>query len=455
MIFVEKLINHKGNRQALQKYTVGARFERIGIDIAGPYPETARKNSYILVISDYFSKLVEIFPLANIQAETVADVLFRGWIKRYGCPREIHSDHGRQFESAVFLEMCKFLEISKTRTTPFHPRSDEMVERMNRTIQNMLSKYIQENQKDWDLHLDFIVMAYNSCEHDSTGCSPYKIVYGENIVLPVDILTDNVCAKDTNETEEKVNGFMPKLQSNVKKIHAFVRKSLSKSAKKQKKHYDAHVKEMKYEVGDLVWRNQKKTLPGVKTKITRHWTGPWMITEKLCDVLFRIKHSDSSSSVIIHGDNLKKYYGPKTITLRADRHVHNIVEQPNLQAFEYLDSQENVSYSSEHFVEANDVIKDGGAACAVFGANETCILLAEQNQDVDPCAMFGTKEAHILLKEAVQPNEMLQWSYGEETVCEKPFKNEMNGCENSPQTNPATVILSSCKQTGYNVSVLR
>ena len=180
-------------RHTLQKYTVGVRFECIRIDIARPYPETVRKKSYILVISDYFSKLVEIFPLPNIQTETVADVLFRGWIKRYGCPREIHSDQGRQFESDVFLEICRLLEISKTRTTPLHPRSDGMVERTNRTIQNVLSKYIQENQKDWDLHLDFIVMDYNSCEHDSTGCSLYKVVYGENIVLPFDILAEETC----------------------------------------------------------------------------------------------------------------------------------------------------------------------------------------------------------------------------------------------------------------------
>ena len=83
------------------------------------------------MISDYFSKLVEIFPSPNIRAETVADVFFRGWIKRYGCPREIHLDQGRQFESAVFQEMCKMLEISKTRTTPLHARSDGMVERKN------------------------------------------------------------------------------------------------------------------------------------------------------------------------------------------------------------------------------------------------------------------------------------------------------------------------------------
>ena len=303
-------------RHALQKYAVGARFERIGIDIAGPYPETCRKNSHILVISDYFSKLVEIFPLPNIRAETVADILFRGWIKRYGCPREIYSDQGRQFESAVFQEMCKMLEISKTRTTPLHARSDGMVERMNRTVQSMLKKYIQENQKDWDLHLDFIVMAYNTCEHESTGCSPYRVLYGENIVLPIDILTDSLTEEGIVETEDNINGFVPQLQSNLKRKHAFVRNNLSKSAEKQKKHYDSHVKEISYNVGDLVWRNQKKTVPGVKTKITRHWTGPWIITEKLCDILFRIKHSDSCPSGIMHGDNLKKYFGPKTITLR-------------------------------------------------------------------------------------------------------------------------------------------
>ena len=68
--------------------------------------------------------------------------------------------------------------MSKTCTSTLHPRSDGMIERMNRTIQNVLSNYIQKNQKDWDPQLDFIVMAYNSCEHDSTGCSPYTVVYG-------------------------------------------------------------------------------------------------------------------------------------------------------------------------------------------------------------------------------------------------------------------------------------
>ena len=116
------------------------------------------------------------------------------------------------------------------------------------------------------------------------------------------------------------------LQSNIKRVHAFVPKKLSRSAEKQKKHYDAHEKELNYTVSDLVWHDQKNTLPGVKTIITRHWRGPWIITENLCDVLFRIKYYNSFPSVIIHGDNLKMSNGPKTINLLADREVRNVIK---------------------------------------------------------------------------------------------------------------------------------
>ena len=308
------------------------------------------------------------------------------------------------------------LEISKTRTTPLHPRSDGMVERMNRTIQNVLSKYVQENQKDWDLHLDFIVMAYNSCEHESTGCPPCKIMYGENIVLPVDILTNNASASDTNENQGNVNGFVPTLQSNLKRIHAYVRKNLSKSAEKQKKHYDAHVKELKYAVGDLVWRNQKKTLPGVKTKITRHWTGPWIISEKLCDVLFRIRHSDSSPSVIIHGDNLKRYHGPKIIVLRTDTHVQTVIKQPDLQSFMAHKTLESVKISSKYSLAGNSNMQNDDVTCTELGSKETPILLISENQASEVCEKFGTKETPILLISENQVGEVRE-KFGTKVTC--------------------------------------
>ena len=132
-------------RHLLKPYVVGAPFEKIATDIAGPFPTTNKGNRYILVVGDYFTKLTELYAMPNMKAETVADIIFRAWIKRYGCPIEIHSDQGRQYESDVFKKMCQLLEINKTRTTSFLPRSDGMIERVNITVNDMLSKYIKRH----------------------------------------------------------------------------------------------------------------------------------------------------------------------------------------------------------------------------------------------------------------------------------------------------------------------
>ena len=187
-------------RNPMKLYVLGGRFERIAADLSGPFPTSANGNSYILVISDYFTKLTELYPLPNITASTVADHLFRGWIKYYGRPREIHSDQGQQFESALFKEVCALLQIGKTRTSPLHPRSDDMVERANRTVYNILSKYVSENQRYWDQHLDFIVMAYNNTVHESTGMSPHRLVYGEKLTIPIYIITDPIPEEEAHST---------------------------------------------------------------------------------------------------------------------------------------------------------------------------------------------------------------------------------------------------------------
>jgi hypothetical protein len=71
-----------------------------------------------------------------------------------------------------------------------------MVERMNRTIKDMLSKYISANQTDWDNYIDGIVLAYNTTPHETTGISPYRLVFGREARLPIDVITgdeNNLC----------------------------------------------------------------------------------------------------------------------------------------------------------------------------------------------------------------------------------------------------------------------
>ena len=95
----------KPRRAPLQSEGSGLPMQRIAMDILGPLPEPEQQNKYILVISDYFTKWTESFPMKNMEAKTVAEQLISNFICRLGLPYYIHTDQGRNFESSLISEM--------------------------------------------------------------------------------------------------------------------------------------------------------------------------------------------------------------------------------------------------------------------------------------------------------------------------------------------------------------
>lgn len=156
---------------------IGYPGERMAMDIVGHFPVTERGNKYILVVCDYFTKWTEKIPISNQEAQTGARVLASEVICRYGAPVQLHADQGRNFVSTQMKELCDLLETKKTRTTPYHPKPDGLVERFNRTLEAMLSKYLSENQRDWDTRLRFM-LAYRSNVHESTKHSLFFMTFG-------------------------------------------------------------------------------------------------------------------------------------------------------------------------------------------------------------------------------------------------------------------------------------
>jgi len=131
---------------------------------------------------------MEAFPLPNQEATTVASTLVDKIFLRYSVPEQFHSDQGRQFESQLIAEVCKLLNINKTRTTPYHPQCDGLVERFNTTLLNMLATCAKDHPFDWWQYICEVCIAYNSSTQSSTGYTPFYLMFRRQARLPIDVL---------------------------------------------------------------------------------------------------------------------------------------------------------------------------------------------------------------------------------------------------------------------------
>jgi transposase InsO family protein len=217
----------------MHQYNVGAPFERIAIDVAGPFPRSDQGNRYLLVAMDYFTKWPEVYAISNQEASTVAEALVTNFFCRFGIPRELHSDQGRNFESHLLQEVLQCLGVSKTRTTPLHPQSDRMVERCIKTIEEHLRKVVASHQRDWDERLPLFLLACRASTHDTTGLTPASLVFGRELRLPCDLLFGAPPDKERPTTDCAAD-----LVAHLHDIHDYARQHLKMASDRMKTRYD-------------------------------------------------------------------------------------------------------------------------------------------------------------------------------------------------------------------------
>jgi len=116
--------------------------------------------------------------MPDMEAETVTKIVVEEVVTRFCVPLTVNSDQCVQDESKLFVEMCRLPGIKKTHTTPYHLKSNGMVERCNRNLLKMLSAYVQEHQRHWDDHLPYFLMAYRSTEQETTRFTPNMLMLG-------------------------------------------------------------------------------------------------------------------------------------------------------------------------------------------------------------------------------------------------------------------------------------
>lgn len=295
----------KHRRGALRQFPAGAPLECVATDILGPLVETSRGNKYIIVIADYFTKWTEAFPIASIDAETTAKVLVTEFLCRFGACHQLHSDQGRNYEAKLLAEICRLFGIMKTRTTPLHPQSDGQVEAFNKCLASMLSKVVASNQSDWDLKLPYVMMGYRSSVHHTTGKTPFEMMFGRNVNLPLDVMMGEPIGGEIHEAYD----YPRFVREQLADAHEMARSHMRTELVRQKKNYDKRENGEAYKKGDRVWIYNPRKKRGLSKKLQRLWEGPYLVLKCIDGLTYQVAKKERAKPYVVHFDRLKPFSG--------------------------------------------------------------------------------------------------------------------------------------------------
>ncbi|UYV63869.1 hypothetical protein LAZ67_2005858, partial [Cordylochernes scorpioides] len=297
-------------------------FERIGIDFVGPLPSTKNRKKWIIVLSDYYTRYAETRAVSEATVKEVSKFLVEDIFLRHGAPQYLISDRGSQFTSNLMKEVMKTCKIKHCFTTSYHPQTNGLTERLNRTLINMLSMYVNTDQKNWDEILPFITHAYNTTIQETTGYSPFFLMFGRE---PTSLLDDrNISVDiDKDDYDEYIKHHLDK----INRTRKLVINNTIKTQERMKKNYDKKHMERSYEPGELVavWTPIRKI--GKCEKLLRKYFGPYRILKKLSNVNYLIEPKDNPGQdpLIVHVSRIKPYFE------RIDEVNHEDGREPILQ----------------------------------------------------------------------------------------------------------------------------
>lgn len=209
-----------------------------------------------------------------------------------GLPSVITTDQGKEFHNAVNAELMDVLGIEHRMTTAYHPQANGLDERLNQTLVNSLSKFVQDDRDTWDARVLEVVYAYNTAVQESTKHTPFEAMFGRRGRLPIDLNSDR-----NYDADEIVEDFVRAESENScegvakrRRMEKDIKDNINKAQAKQKKYYDEkHGAVSCFNVGSVVLKKDFRRTKRKGGKMDYRWQGPYKITTSLGKGLFKLK----------------------------------------------------------------------------------------------------------------------------------------------------------------------
>uniref|UniRef100_A0A2N9FQ85 Uncharacterized protein n=1 Tax=Fagus sylvatica TaxID=28930 RepID=A0A2N9FQ85_FAGSY len=283
-------------------------FAQWGLDIMGPLPVGRRQLKFLVVGIDYFTKWVEAEPLATITEKNIRGFVWKAIICRFGIPRAFISDNGRQFDNSPFREFCEELGIHNHYSSPGHPQANGQVEVTNRSLLKMIKTRLEGAKGLWPEELPNILWAYRTTARTPTGETPFRLTYGTEAVIPVEV---GLTTWRTNNFDEESND--AQLRSNLDLVDEVRDQAEARTRVYQQRmarYYDRRVKHREFKVRDLVLRKVTlATKDPTQGKLGPTWEGPYRVVKFHRRGTYHLEKLDGDA--LPHpwnAEHLKKYY---------------------------------------------------------------------------------------------------------------------------------------------------
>ena len=239
---------------------------RVHIDLMGPLKTSENGNKYIMVMTDAFTKWVELAAITDKTATTIGQQFFEKWICRFAAPLCIITDQGKEFNNKILKEICDLWNIDKRRTSPFHPQTNSSAESYNRSLLKYLRALLLDTDHttlDWENLLTSAAFAYNYHIHKSTKESPFFLTYLHDPRLPYFDL-----GRPRRFTDDS---FVHETFMIAQNAYLAATENMQTASEIQKKYYDRKVKDREVRAGERVMVYFPNAPPKSNPKLHSHW----------------------------------------------------------------------------------------------------------------------------------------------------------------------------------------